>query len=174
MRSGEYWPRENASGHLGGEAGAQLLQHNPRKQREILANAGSGEQFLKGKWRRERDCRPTFSGKKPMNSIIPILRQGLSGSMTNQITTRLTGAEPNTNRFFRHRHPHRLEHPEFGLSRLHPGRVASIHPRLLWFRSFHAVMGCKWDNGRGQPCRRHQCAAGFSLTRKACSRGPRS
>jgi len=60
--------------------------------------------------------------------IIPSLRIGLSGSMINPITTRLTKAEPNTNRFIRRLHTNRFKHPEFGLSRLHLGRVASIHP----------------------------------------------
>jgi len=39
--------------------------------------ASIGEQFLKGKWRRERDCRPTFSGKKQMNSMVLHFRERL-------------------------------------------------------------------------------------------------
>ena len=63
-RSGEYRPRENASGPIARLAGEQPNPHNPRKQREILAAAGSGETFLRDKWRRERDSRRTFSDKK--------------------------------------------------------------------------------------------------------------
>ena len=51
MRSREYRPAENALGHLRTGASAQPLPHNPRKQRKNPAAAGSGETFLKGKWR---------------------------------------------------------------------------------------------------------------------------
>jgi len=54
MRSGEYSPWETASEPLGPVAGAQPHPHNPRKQRENPAAAGSGERLRGGKWRRER------------------------------------------------------------------------------------------------------------------------
>ena len=38
--------------------GAQPLPHNPRKQRENPAVAGSGERFRRGKWRRRWDSNP--------------------------------------------------------------------------------------------------------------------
>jgi len=53
--SREYRPRETAFEPLGAGAGAQPFPHNPRKQREILAAAGLGDTFLKGKWRASRD-----------------------------------------------------------------------------------------------------------------------
>ena len=58
MRSGEYRLRETASGPPSAGASAQPLPHNPRKQRENPAAAGSGERFHKGKWRRRRDSNP--------------------------------------------------------------------------------------------------------------------
>jgi len=61
MRSGEYRPRETASGPPSAGAGAQPLPHNPRKQRKNPAAAGSGERFREGKWRRGWDWGPTFS-----------------------------------------------------------------------------------------------------------------
>ena len=57
-RSGECRAQENVSGCCGEDAGAKLLQHNPRKQRKNPAAAGSGERFLKGKWRSGRDSNP--------------------------------------------------------------------------------------------------------------------
>lgn len=58
IRSGEYRPSETASRPLGAGPGAQPHPHNPRKQRENPAAAGSGECFLKGKWRTGWDSNP--------------------------------------------------------------------------------------------------------------------
>ncbi len=58
MRSGEYRPRETASGPPRARAGAQPHPHNPRKQRTNPGAAGSGERFRGGKWRRGRDSNP--------------------------------------------------------------------------------------------------------------------
>ena len=58
IRSGEYRPRETASGPRGGRASAQPHPHNPRKQRKNPASAGSGEHFREGKWRRRWDSNP--------------------------------------------------------------------------------------------------------------------
>src|SRR5690606_4613692 len=58
MRSGEYQPRETASGPPGSRGSAQPLPHNPRKQRKNPAAAGSGDSFREGKWRRGRDSNP--------------------------------------------------------------------------------------------------------------------
>lgn len=55
IRSGEYGPGETTSRPLGAGASAQPVPHNPLVQRENPAAAGSGERFLNGKWRRERD-----------------------------------------------------------------------------------------------------------------------
>ena len=67
MRSGEYSPLESAFGPHGAHAGAQPLPHNPRKQRENPAAAGSGERFRGGKWRRRWDSNPRDpSGPTPL------------------------------------------------------------------------------------------------------------
>ena len=50
-RSGEYRASENHSGCCSEDASAKPTAHNPRKQRENPAAAGSGERFLEGKWR---------------------------------------------------------------------------------------------------------------------------
>ena len=57
-RSGEYRALENHSGCCSEDASAKSTAHNPRKQRENPAAAGSGERFLEGKWRRRRDSNP--------------------------------------------------------------------------------------------------------------------
>src|SRR5690606_1044914 len=60
-RSGEYRASENHSGCCSEGASAKLTAHNPRKQRENPATAGSGERFRGGKWRRGRDSNPRDS-----------------------------------------------------------------------------------------------------------------
>ena len=62
IRFREYRPRENAFGPPGAGASGQVHPYNPRKQRKNPAATGSREAFTEGKWRRERDCRRTFSG----------------------------------------------------------------------------------------------------------------
>ena len=79
VSSGEYRPLETASGHPGAGTSAQPHSYNPRKQRKNPAEAGSGERVRKGKWRRERDCRRTFSDKNQMKSMrLTMARQDLS------------------------------------------------------------------------------------------------
>ena len=58
---GEYRPRESASMPSGATGSAQPHPHNPRIQRENPAAAGSGERFLKGKWRRKCNKYRTLS-----------------------------------------------------------------------------------------------------------------
>ena len=52
--------RENGSSVNCRQGGDQPLRHNPGKRRENPAKAGSGDQFHRGKWRRERDSNPRY------------------------------------------------------------------------------------------------------------------
>lgn len=50
-------------------AGEQPTPHNPRKQRKNPVAAEWGDTFREGKWQRERDWSPTFSGEASSASV---------------------------------------------------------------------------------------------------------
>ena len=58
IRSGEIRPGDTTSGPLRAGASVQPFPHNPRKQREIPADAKRRETFREGQWRRRRDSNP--------------------------------------------------------------------------------------------------------------------